>query len=126
MSRFIHIRVPSLFAEYFDQRPGLRRLFLSNPAPKGGATVLISPRENDPFHVDVQATLCHPNDMFCRKTGREAAAAHVAKRVPLGMLHRELQNVQKAALRLNGMTSAEIKEHLKDFSFVVRNFLPKE
>lgn len=121
--KYFHIRVPSIeFIDFLEGKP--RCCYQASvPCAKGGATVKVCNRDDDPLYVDVQVAYCSPYDNFSRKAGREVANMVVSKRVPIGSLHRELQAVYDKAMRMSHIPkSARVP---RSFLNVAHFFLPK-
>lgn len=99
---------------YFHIRPqaGVKGKF-------NGATVMVTGETDVPAQVDVQVTFCSRKDMFCKKTGRIAAAKSPVKIVALRYLPNELARIE------DQVYGYELQNG-NDFLFAMRYFLPKE
>jgi hypothetical protein len=108
---------------FFHIRPNLHN---------GGATVRVTGGVGG---VDIQVSYCHArpkdkkkedrSDVFCRKTGREIAAAAPIRTVPLRYLPKELERIEAAATKKAGM---RVHKGILagSYDFAIKYFLPKE
>jgi len=84
----------------------------------GGATVKVVGDTSNVGQVTVQVTRCSKKDVFCKKTGRAEAEKAPTQVLPLRFLPKELG---RFAARLDGWGAG-----LRDYSFALKYFLPKE
>jgi hypothetical protein len=92
--------------------------------PKGGATVRVE-GETDGGPVRVQVAMCSKKDMFCRKTGRDTAAAKAVKTIPLNQLPHLLgRTEEKMYQQLRRVRPGD--RHIHDYSFATKYFKAKE
>lgn len=108
-----------------------RFFHLRNPfnVLRGGATVLVTPLQEDPFCVQVQSTFCSKKDLFCRKTGRQQAELAPKEIIALRDLGTYLYNIEDRMLcrvLLQCKKHPEVRDnYIHNWDFAIRYFLPK-
>lgn len=104
----------------------VERFFHLRLGDRGGATVRVVGDTDHPLQVDVQASYCSPEDMFCKKTGRKIAASRNPKVVPLRYLPQEMQRIAKRAEEISHIRGGWLSGGSQDYTYAIRYFLPKE
>jgi hypothetical protein len=87
----------------------------------GGATVKVVGNTSNVGQVTVQVTRCSKKDVFCKKTGRAEAEKAPTQVLPLRFLPKELGRVADKVDKIQDEFA-----YVRDYSFALKYFLPKE